>query len=65
MPLVVTLAPMFDVPETLRFVMPLKAPSMSASPVMVSALPPPTKVLCVLMVEPAKVVAAAKVTAPW
>ena len=61
----VTLAPMLEVPDTLRFVMPANAPSMSAAPVMVNALLPPAKVLCVLTVEPAKVVAAAKVTAPW
>ncbi len=49
------MAPMLEVPETLRFVMSVNAPSMSSAPVIVYALEPPAKVLCVLMVEPVSV----------
>ena len=63
MPVVVTFAPIFAVPDTLRLVIPLNAPSMSAAPVIVKALPPPASVLWVLMVVPMRVASAPSVMA--
>ncbi len=59
------MAPMFDVPLMLRFVMLVNAPSMSAAPVIDRALLPPAKVLWVLTVVAVSVRSPPlKVTAP-
>ena len=61
----VSYAPMFAVPDTLKVVTPVMTPSMSAAPVMVKALLPPAKVLCVFTVEAVSVRSPPlKVTAP-
>ena len=62
-PVVLTLAPRFDVPDTDRFVTPVMAPSTSALPVIARPLLPPEIVDCVLMIEPVKLVLASKATA--
>ena len=50
-------------PETLRFVTPLIAPSASRLPVIVSELPPPVTVLPLLIVVPTSVVPPVRTTA--
>ena len=54
-PVVVTLAPMVEVPETLKFVTLVIAPPIDALPVMVSAIAPPFKVDELVTVVPVNV----------
>ena len=62
-PVVVTFAPIFDVPDTDKFVTPDNAPSKSKFPVTVKAFDPPVTVFK-LTVEPSKVDEADKVVVP-
>ena len=55
MPVVVILAPKFDVPDTDKLVTPVIVPSTSALPVIVKLLLPPLMVETLLIVVPLKI----------